>query len=44
VEIDEARRDDLARDVARVGAGEIVADGRDLATRKGDVGHFVEAL
>ena len=44
MQIDEAGRDDLACDVAHVLARQIVADGRDLAVREGDVGHLVERL
>ena len=44
VQVDEAGGDDLARDVARVLAGQAVADGRDLAACEGDVGHPVDAL
>ena len=42
VQVDQAGRDDLACDVAHVLARQIVADGRDLAVREGDVGHLVE--
>ncbi len=44
VQVDQARRDDLARDVARVLARQVVADGGDLAAGEGDVGHPVERL
>ena len=44
VQVDQAGRDDLAFDVARVGPSEPVADRRDLAAGEGDVGHLVDAL
>ena len=47
VQVDEARRDDLARDVAHVGLGialEIGRDLGDLAAREGHVHHPVDAL
>ena len=44
VQVDQAGRDDLAFDVARVLAGEAIADRRDLAAGEGDVGHLVDAL
>ena len=46
VEVDQAGRDDEAREIADVGAGvvEPIADLRNLAAREGDIRHPVEIL
>ena len=47
VQVDQARRDDVARHVAHIGSGiglELASDHGDLAAREGDVRHGIELL
>ena len=47
VQVDEARRDDMAGDIPNLGAGirlEMGAHGGDLAVREGDIHHGVDFL
>ncbi len=44
VQVDQAGRDDLTRDIPGILAGEAVADRGDLAAREGDVRYLVDSL
>ena len=44
VQVDQAGRDELALDLARLASREVVADRRDLAAGESDVGHLVDPL